>query len=360
MRNKVYSLIMAGGSGTRFWPRSRDKKPKQFLTVFGNETLIQNTINRYLPLSPMENIYIISKQAQSEELLKHNLTVSYENIIYEPVGKNTLPCIGLACLFIQRRDPEGVVVVTPSDHLVDDLPLFRETIQTACKMAADNDTIVTIGIDPSVAATGYGYIRKANEVLSGTSIKAFKVKNFVEKPDIETAEKYYKSGEYLWNSGIFVFKCSVIWNAIKEFAPDVYSSLKEIDKFIGTPFYNEQLANLYGAVRGISIDYGIMEKADNIYVVKGNFMWNDLGSWEQVYSLTEKDENKNAVVGKVILKDTENSYIYSQNGLIALVGVKDLLVVQDGNATLVMDRKRSEEIKQVVELIRNKGLNEYI
>jgi len=359
MKYDIYSLIMAGGSGTRFWPRSRDKRPKQFLAIFGNETLIQSTINRFLPFTPKDNIYIISKQLQQEEISRQHLTINNGNILYEPVGKNTLPCIGLASLFIQRKNPEGIIIISPSDQLIGDLPLFRDTIKTACNIAVDNDGIVTIGINPSFPATGYGYIRKANKVRSGTDIDAFKVKCFIEKPDIETAGKYYTSGEYLWNSGIFVFKCSVLLNAIAKFTPDLYDSLIEIDKYIDTPFYNEQLAKLYCAIDGISIDYGIMEKAENIFVVKGNFQWNDLGGWEQVYELSEKDASGNATVGNVVLRDTENSYVYSQNGLIVLMGVKDMLVVQEGNATLVAKRNKSEDIKQLVKLLKSKDLHEY-
>ncbi len=360
MKYDVYTLIMAGGSGTRFWPRSRDRNPKQFLTIFGNETLIQSTINRFLPLTPKNNIYIISKKLQKAEIARQQLTVNDGNIIYEPEGKNTLPCIGLASLFIQRKNPEGIIVVSPSDQLIGDLPLFRDTIRTACNMAANNDCIVTIGINPSFHATGYGYIQKANKIHSGTNIDVFKVKCFVEKPDIETAGRYFASGEYFWNSGIFVFKCSVLWKAIEEFTPHLSDSLKKIDKYIDKPFFDENIVNLYCEIEAISIDYGIMEKAGNIYVVKGSFQWNDLGGWEQVYELSEKDASGNAIVGNVVLKDTEDSYIYSQNGLIALMDVKDLLVVQDGNATLVMKRNKSENIKQLVELIRSNGLNEYI
>jgi len=357
--SNIYSLIMAGGSGTRFWPRSREKKPKQFLSVLGNETLIQNSVNRFLPITPKENIYIISKLIQQEEIVKQNLTINLENIIFEPTGKNTLPCIGLASLFIQGKDPDGIIIVSPSDQLVDNLPVFREAIHTACSIAENYNGIVTIGITPSYPATGYGYIRTENKISTITGTDAFKVKCFVEKPDSATASQYCSSGEYFWNSGIFVFKCSVLWEAMKKFAPDIFASLSEIGKFIGTSQYNEKLNKIYNAISAISIDYAIMEKADNVYLVKGDFIWNDLGGWEQVYELTDKDEFRNATVGNVLLEDVENSYIYSEKGIIAIMGVKDLLVVQDGNATLVCKRERSEDIKKIVERLRLKGLTEY-
>jgi len=358
--SNIYSLIMAGGSGTRFWPRSREKKPKQFLSVFGKETLAQSSINRFLPLTPKENIYIISKLIQQEEIARQNLTINPENIIYEPNGKNTLPCIGLAALFLQKKDPEGIIVVSPSDHMINNQPLFRETIHAACRIAEEYNGIVTIGITPSFPSTGYGYVKTDTEIDPGTDIKAYKVKSFVEKPDIETARQYCSTGEYFWNSGIFVFKCSVLWDAIHKFTPDIFNSLNEIGSHIGTPQFNEELNRIYSAIESISIDYAIMEKADNVYLVKGDFIWNDLGGWEQVYELTEKDEFKNSTVGQVLLEDTENSYVYSQNGIIALMGVKDMLVVQDGNATLVCKRERSEDIKKLVDRLKLTGFNEYI
>jgi mannose-1-phosphate guanylyltransferase len=359
MNHTVFNLITAGGSGTRFWPRSRDKKPKQFLSVFENETLIQSTINRFLPIIPMDNIYIISKQLQKEEILRQNLTIKSDNILYEPVGRNTLPCIALASMFIQRRNPDGIIVVSPSDHLVGDLPLFRNTIRTACKMAADNDVIITIGINPVSPATGYGYIRKADMICSNNGTDFFKVKRFVEKPDFKTAQRYFASGEYLWNSGLFIFRSSVLWNAIAEFVPRLYDSLIKIDKYKNSPLFEKQLARIYGSVEAISIDNGIMEKAGNIYVVEGGFQWNDLGGWEQVYELSEKDGSGNATVGNVVVMDTETSYAYSDKDLVVLLGVKDVLVVHDGNATLVANRNKSEEIKQLVTLLKSKELHEY-
>lgn len=358
--SNIYILIMAGGSGTRFWPRSRDKKPKQFLNILGEESLLQSSVNRFLLITNRENIYIISNLVQKDEIVKQNLTINPENILYEPVGKNTLPAIGLASLIIQKRDPHGIVVVSPADHLVDNQPAFREAIKTACKIASNYDGIVTIGITPTYASTGYGYISTDKEIESGSEIKAFKVNQFVEKPDIKSAMKYYSMGEYYWNSGLFVFKCSVMWDAIRKYTPAIYSSLKEIRNHLDSPDYFEEITSIYNSINSVSIDYAIMEKADNNYIVKGDFLWNDLGGWEQVYEMTDKDEFKNAFEGQVLFEDTENSYVYSQGGIIALMGVKDLLVIQDGNATLVCKRERGEDIKKLVERMKSLGLKEYI
>ena len=361
MREKdIFGAIMAGGSGTRFWPRSRDKKPKQFLSIIENKTLIQNTIDRFLPIIPEQNLYVISKELHKKEISEQKLTINNENIIYEPVGRNTLPCIGLAALFILRRNPEGIMVVSPSDHLVGDLSLFKDTISASCEIAANNDVIITIGINPHFAATGYGYIHKTDIVHRNSGLDFFKVINFAEKPDRHTAEKFLASGDYLWNSGIFIFRCSVLMKAIVEFSPKLFESLMEINEYIDTPSFEEHLSRIYNSVEVVSIDNGILEKAHNILVVKSNFLWNDIGGWEQVYELSEKDLAGNAVSGNVVTLNTENSYIYTDKGLIVLMGLKDMLVVQEGNATLVTKRNQSEEIKKLVTLLKNQKFDEYI
>lgn len=356
----ISTLIMAGGSGTRFWPRSREKKPKQFLKIFGNETLIQSTINRFLPLTSKENIFIISKEVQKEEIEKQNLTVPVENILFEPTGKNTLPCIGLASLIMIRQNPDGIIIVTPSDQLIDNHPLFRETIKTAIEIAEKENGFVTIGITPSKPATGFGYIEIESQLKTGNDIAAYKVKQFVEKPNLETALKYVNAKTFFWNSGMFIFKSSVLWDAIKRFSPDIFAALIEIESHIGKPSFNSELNRIYSSIEEISIDYGIMEKADNVYLVKGDFVWNDLGSWEQVYELSEKDASNNATYGEVLLEDTENSCVYTSQGIIAVMGMKDILAVQDGNATLICKRERGEDIKKLVERLRSPELNKYI
>jgi mannose-1-phosphate guanylyltransferase len=358
--SNVFALIMAGGSGTRFWPRSRELRPKQFHSVFNDKTLIESTVNRFLALIPKENIYIISKLLHKEEMDKNNLSIPGKNILYEPSGKNTLPCIGLAVLYIQQIYPEGIMVVSPADHIVGDPEQFGDTIENACNIALKYNGIVTVGITPDHPATGYGYIRSAAEIETGSELKAFKVNRFVEKPDIKAALEYISSGEYFWNSGIFVFKCSVLWEAIRRFAPEIYNSLAEIKNLINIPSNEAEINRIYNSINGNSIDYAIMEKADNVYVIRGNFPWNDLGTWEQVYELTEKDEFNNAASGEVLFEDTSGTYACSQNGIIALVGVKDLIVVQEGNATLVCQRGKAEEVKKLVERLKTLGLKEYI
>ena len=355
-----YCLIMAGGSGTRFWPRSTVKKPKQYLSLFGEKSLIQESVLRFANFIPEESIYVVSAKSQQTILEEQTPNLPKENLIFEPVGKNTLPAIGLAALFIAKKDPNGILIVSPSDHLIQNDELFRHTIESAALIAEKKDGIVTIGITPKFPATGYGYVQTAREVNVGQSIKSFAVNQFVEKPNLEVATGYLKSGGFFWNSGIFVFKVSVFLEAVQKFSPDLYADLLRIDKHIGTSNYEEALNRIYNEVVSISIDYGILEKAKNVFLVQGDFIWNDLGSWEEVYKYDKKDENLNSNVGEVIFLDTKNSYVYAPESLVAVVGLEDVIVVQEGNTILVCKRDRAEEIKAVVGEINKRNLNQYL
>jgi mannose-1-phosphate guanylyltransferase len=357
---KLYSLIMAGGSGTRFWPRSKAAKPKQYLNIFGSESLLQSTISRFEKFISTDNIYIVSGKSQAKVLEEQTTMLPKSNLIYEPVGKNTLPCIGLAAMIAEKENKDGIMVVSPADHLIENDELFRDTVLAATKIADKRDGIVTIGITPTYPATGYGYVKTAEEITGSEEIRQFKVDRFVEKPDETTATSYLKQGGFYWNSGLFVFKISVFLDAVKKFAPALYTGLRKIQADMGNPSFDETLDKIYRAVEGISVDYGIMEHASNIYLVEGNFVWNDLGSWESVYLTSEKNEEGNAGAGESIIIDSKNSYVYSDSGLIALVGLDDVIVVQDGDTTLVCKRDKAEEIKKVVDKLKSDNKNKYL
>lgn len=360
MSNK-YCLIMAGGSGTRFWPKSRKAKPKQYLTIFGEESLIQATISRFTSFIPEENTYIVSNKGQQQVLEEQTARLPKENLIYEPVGKNTLPAIGLAAMFIARKDQEGLMVVSPADHVISNDELFQESILSAAKIAEEKRGIVTIGITPNAPATGYGYIEIADEVKIGQPIKSFAVNRFVEKPNLETAKSYIASGKFFWNAGIFVFKVSVFVDAIRKYAPNLYADLLKIAEAIDSETYEEVLDRIYNQVDSISIDYGIMEKADNVYLVQGDFVWNDLGSWEEVYKYDpQKDENQNTSSGETIFVSARNSYVSAPDSLVAVVGLDDVIVVQEGDTILVCKRSQAEEIKQVVNELTRRKLDKYL
>ncbi len=358
--NRNYCLIMAGGSGTRFWPRSRVSKPKQYLNIFGEESLIQETVKRFSNFLPKELIYIISAKSQQDILERQIANLPHENLIYEPVGKNTLPAIGLAALIIAEQDPEGILIVSPSDHLIGNEKLFKDTIESAALVAEKTDGIVTIGITPKYPATGYGYVQTSQEVKLGQVIKSYSVRRFVEKPNVEVAAGYLHQGGFFWNSGIFVFKVSVFLDAVKELAPELYASFEEIKTYFGTEQFETALDIIYREVASISIDYGILEKAQNVFLVQGDFVWNDLGSWEEVYKYSRKDENQNSLSGNVIVQETKNSFVHAQDSLVAVVGLEDVIVVQEGNTILVCKRDQAENIKQVVSEIDGRKLYQYL
>jgi len=356
----IYTLIMAGGSGTRFWPRSKTQKPKQYLNIFGESSLLQDTIKRFATFTEKENIYIVSSATQAKVLEEQTPMLPKQNLIYEPVGRNTLPCIGLAAMYAERENPDGIMVVSPSDHLITNNQLFEDTVLAAVKIADKRDGIVTIGITPSYPATGYGYVKTKEDITGSEKIAQFKVERFVEKPDEKTASEYLKQGGFYWNSGLFVFKVSVFLEAVEKFAPELYADLRKIQTDFGNPTYEETLDTIYRAVKGISVDYGIMEHADNIFLVEGNFDWNDLGSWESVYLTDKKDENGNAGSGKALLVGTKNSYVYSDKNLVAVVGLEDVIVVQDGNTTLVCKRDKAEDVKKIVEKLKSDNKDQYL
>lgn len=352
---------MAGGSGTRFWPRSRVAKPKQYLSLFGDQSLIQESVQRFTNFIPEESIYVVSAKSQQTVLESQTGNLPKKNLIYEPVGKNTLPAIGLAALFIAEKDPDGILIVSPSDHLIQNDELFRQCIDSAALIADQKEGIVTIGITPKHPATGYGYVQTAEEIQIGQPIKSFSVSRFVEKPNVEVATGYLKQGGFFWNSGIFVFKVSVFLNAVQQYAPELFTDLMRIKEHIGKDSYETALDRIYREVNSISIDYGILEKASNVFLVQGDFVWNDLGSWEEVYKYDRnKDENQNATVGEVVLIDTQNSYVYAPNSLVAVVGMDDVIVVQEGDTILVCKRDRAEDIKSVVGEITKRKLDQYL
>lgn len=351
---------MAGGSGTRFWPRSRVVKPKQYLNIFGDESLLQDTIKRFSPVVSNDKIYIASARSQASVLESQTPEIPKTNLIYEPVGRNTLPCIGLAAMFADLENPESVMIVSPSDHLIKNTSLYCETLVAAVKLAENHQGIVTIGITPTYPATGYGYVQTESEIKENNTIRQFKVKRFVEKPVEKVAQRYLDEGGFYWNSGLFIFKVSVFIEAMKMYSPSVYSGLRKIQEKIGTPDYEETLNSVYPTLENISVDFGIMEHAQNIYLVEGNFDWNDLGGWESVYLADQKDDNGNVSKGKTILLDSKNSYVSTDNGIVAMIGVEDLIVVRNGNSILVCKRDKAEQIKLVVEQLKSFDLKDFL
>ena len=347
---------MAGGGGTRFWPLSKASTPKQLLNLSGKDTMINETIDRFSYSVNKENCYIITNKTQVGKMLEFTKgRVCDAHVLAEPVGRNTAACIGYAAIKILKEKGDGVMVVTPSDAYVKDVKEFNRVLSQAINVAEKTSEIVTIGITPTFAATGYGYIHfsKSNDI-------AKKVIKFVEKPNQEKADEYFKSGEYAWNSGIFVWKASTVIKKIQALLPDIYEKLLILDDSIGKDNEQKVLEETYPTIRSISIDYGVMEKSNDIWVIPGEFGWNDVGSWDMMNVLHESDENGNIVVGDFVGVETKNSIIYSSTKPITTVGVDGLVIVETDDAIMVCPKDKSQDVKKIVDELEKRGKNDLL
>ncbi len=348
---------MAGGVGSRFWPRSKKKTPKQLLKIFGERTMIQNTVKRITELVPISNILIVTNKEQREGILNQLPELPAENIIVEPFGRNTAACIGLASVLIQNNDSDATTFVLPADHVIQDTKEFINTLNTAANFADKESALITIGIEPKRPETGYGYIQVDDRAVE---MNVCKVYTFAEKPNYSTAVRFIESGDFYWNSGMFIWKVETILHEIKQHMPDLYDGLYLIKDKIGTPEYDSTLNNVYGQLRNISIDYGIMEKSDKVYLVKGNFSWSDVGSWEAVYQLSEKDEDGNVKIGRAYLDMVHDSYIYSPEKFTAVIGIDNVVVINSEDALLVCKMDKSQDVKKVIDYLKLNKLNDHI
>ena len=346
--NKIFGLIMAGGAGTRFWPLSTQKTPKQLLNLTGKDCLINETILRLSSFIDFENIFIVTNKDQCSRIReKVKKLVPAENVIVEPAMKNTTACICLSALMISKKRGNGVMVVCPSDAYVDNYSSFKKTILEAKKCAERTDGLVTIGIKPNYPATGYGYILVSEKEPSG----CYKVRGFVEKPNYEEATKLLDNSKCYWNSGIFVWKISSIIKELEEHIPQVFNEFKGINDFFGTAKINSALKKVYSRIQSISIDYSGMEKSKHIWMVEGAFDWTDIGTWESFSVFHEPDENGNVLIGDSLSLDSENCISLSTKKTIVTFGVKDLIVVEGEKAVFVLQKGQEQNIKRVIELL---------
>ena len=358
MREKKTALIMAGGRGERFWPRSRQNMPKQFLSLTDDgKTMIQLTVERILPLVNMEDIFIVTNRSYKDLVREQLPDLPDENILCEPVGKNTAPCIGLGAVHMAKRYDDAVMMVLPSDHLIKYTSLFLNTLSDACEVAEQGGNLVTLGIAPDCPETGYGYIKFQPEQTLG---RAFAVERFVEKPDLETAKAYLASEQYLWNSGMFIWKTSTILKNLQTYLPETYRGLYKIGEAIGKPMEEQVLEREFQAFEAESIDYGVMEKAKNIYILSGAFGWDDVGSWLAVGRIKRSNELGNVVNGNVVTVDTRNTTIQGSEKLIAAVGLEDMIVVDSEDALLICEKDHAGDIKKVLENLKICNRTEYL
>ncbi|MHB1393083.1 MAG: mannose-1-phosphate guanylyltransferase [Clostridia bacterium] len=356
----IAAVIMAGGKGERFWPRSRKNLPKQLIRLVGDKTMIQETVERLDQYIEKCNIYIVTGKEYESTISEQLDSIPGGNIIIEPMGRNTAACIGLAAMQIARKDPDTVMIVLPSDHLIKNRENFIGVLEQAAKVAELNDNIVTIGITPTHPETGYGYINFEDKMDNKYCDMMYKVKKFVEKPDKHTAQKYVDSGKYLWNSGMFLWKASTILNNIRKFMPKLFEALIRIDEEWGKEDYQKVLYEEYSKLESISIDYGIMEHADHVYVIPGIFGWDDVGSWTSLERIHETDECGNIISGNIIQMDTSKCIIQGSDKLIATLGIEDLIIVDTEDATLICSKDKAQQIKDLLAKFKDLKADDYL
>jgi mannose-1-phosphate guanylyltransferase len=358
----MYIVIMAGGSGTRFWPRSRATLPKQMLNLFGEQTMLQLTYNRIKGFVDNNQILVITNKELRERIIEQLPDIPVENIIAEPFGRNTAPCIALATAIIKKRAGESeTMVVLPADHLIQETDKFKDCMLAAVDYAPEQGCLMTVGIKPTYPETGYGYIQKDEKISEQLDRPIYKVKTFAEKPDAEIALRFIECGDFLWNSGMFIWTVSAIEQAMEEFQPELADSFNKIVPKIDSPKMDDAVYDVYSKIKSVSIDYGVMEMATKVCVIEADFNWSDVGSWEAVYNLSQKDHENNVIeaFNKVLL-DSRNNYIFSSKKIVATVGVRDLVVVDTDDALLICKKEESQKVKDLVEIIRRNGWEKYL
>lgn len=354
---KTYGVIMAGGGGTRFWPLSRHTQPKQLLNLSGKDLMINETVDRIATVCDKGDIFIVTNVDQVPKMREATSgRVQSDHILSEPSARNTAACIGYAAIEILEKYGDGIMCISPADHFIKNQAAFTETLERAVEIAENEDCLLTLGITPTFPSTGYGYIKYDRDAAG----QAAPVLEFKEKPDEETAKEYLASGQYAWNSGMFVWKASVIYEAFRELLPEVYACLEKIRAALNTPEEAQTIAEIYPTIPSISVDYGIMEKSRNVKVIAAEMGWNDVGAWDNLGVIYDADENGNIHAGKAIDIDAKNNITYSQKRLIASVGVENLIIVETDDAILVCDKNKAQDVKKVVDELKESGEDEYL
>jgi len=362
MNNKdFFCIIMAGGTGTRFWPISRTAYPKQFIDILGTgKTLIQQTFDRFAKICPVENIFIVTSTEYKDITLKQLPSIKEDQILLEPARRNTAPCIAYANFRIQKINSNAKIIVAPSDHLILDENTFIEKVNEGLSFVSNNNSLLTLGINPSRPDTGYGYIQIDSNSKKYNNIE--KVKTFTEKPDLELAKFFVESGEFYWNSGIFIWSLTSIQESFKKYLPDIFSNFNEKIDLFNTEKEKKAIAEIYSSCKNISIDYGIMEKDDSVYVLNCDFGWSDLGTWTSLFENSDKIDNNNVTHSKnIMLYETKDTIIKASNEkLVVVQGLSDYIIVDTEDALLICNKKEEQQIKLFVNDIKNNKNNKFI
>ena len=361
---KLYALIMAGGEGKRFWPLSTKDNPKQFLKLLGDKSLIRQTVDRILPLTPIERVFVVTVEAYAEETLKHIPELPPENLILEPEGKNTAPCIVYGSLRIASLDPESVTAVLPADHAIGDEDQYRKVLEFAYQASTyeldgGETPLITLGVKPTSPETGYGYIKSgSDEVVSSNGLKAYKAVKFTEKPDHNTAMRFLDEGNYYWNSGVFVWKTSSILREFASLLPEWHKRFDALSKDLGTQQEEKSVAEFYSKIEKGSIDTLILERSGNTLVIPVEFPWSDVGSWKALYEYLSGGNDKNQTRGNTVSINSSSCMVMGGDRTVALVGVSDLVVVDTEDALLVLNKEDSQDVKQIAEELGKSGKND--
>ncbi len=352
--NHTYAVILAGGSGTRFWPASRRRRPKHLLDgIFGSGTLLQRTVERIKPLIPAERTYIFTNTLLKQPIAKLLPQIASRQIVAEPAARNTAPSLGLAAHEILRRDAQGIMVVLPSDHLITKPAVFRSVIRAAVEAGSIGGRSVLIGLKPSSGHTGFGYIRQGDEIPPVAGHRIFRVRSFVEKPSADVAAQYVVSGEYLWNGGMFVWRASTLLANLARFKPRIARALDRIAAGGGANS-TSPMGRIYPKIEKISVDYAVAERADEVYVIPANLGWSDVGSWSEVYALRSKDKDQNVRPPRSLCYGSQGNLIVSGK-FVAAVDVQDLVIIETADAILVANRNRAQDVGKAVVQLEKKG-----